>query len=121
MRLVQSAERLPHHCVVYPQHGQVQREGYVDTGVQLTVMDPHVYVSVVAVKDMAALIGLPRVEEFEAVVGERDRLARELEECRAALDSAERLVEAVDVLESRDFRARKKPGRPRKGVIADGD
>lgn len=119
MRLVESAERLPHHCMVYPQLGQCQREGYVDTGSTVTVMDPRVYISVCAVKDMAALIGLPRVEEFEAVVGERDRLARELEECRAALDSAERLVEAVDVLESRDFRARKKPGRPRKEVSED--
>jgi hypothetical protein len=68
---------------------------------------------------MAVLVGLPSREELESVVSERDRLVRELEECRAALDSAERLVEAVDVLESRDFRARKKPGRPRKDVMAD--
>lgn len=82
-------------------------------------MDPHIYLSVVAIREMAALVGLPSREELESVVGERDRLARELEECRAALDAAERLVEAVDVLESRDFRARKKPGRPRKDVMAD--
>ena len=114
MRIVKEAARIPHHCVVYPHLGAKQVEGYVDTGNDLTCIDPHIYLSVVAVREMAKLIGLPDAQEHEAAVARVEQLERDLDEARSALAEADRLIEAIDVIESRDFRARKKPGRPRK-------
>lgn len=73
------------------------------------------YISLTSVRDMARMIGMvdptevdqDRVAELEA---ERDQLAKELEDLRA-------FRQAVDVIESQEFRARKKAGRPKKEAI----
>lgn len=115
MRLVQNAVRLPHRCAVIPFIGQNHPDGFIDTGTEMDGL--RVYVSIVAVRDMAKLI---RYVPSSAVVAEQDKVARleaELEQVRAELRSAERELEAVDVLESKGFTARKKTGRPKKEEV----
>lgn len=114
MRFVERAPVRPHHCAVIPHLGANHKDGYIDSGNEMSCIDPHIYVSVVAVREMARLIGDPSREEFEAATARVAQLEEELAAAKDALDSAERFIEAIDAIESRDFRARKKPGRPRK-------
>lgn len=118
MRFVERADIRPHHCVVFPHLGTDHRDGYVDTGNEISAIDPHAYVSVAAVVEMAKLIGYPTREEHAAAVGEVARLGAELEQSAAALADAERALDAIDALESRGFRERRKPGRPKKQEVA---
>jgi hypothetical protein len=85
------------------------RDGWIDTGLQLRGFDPHVYLSFAAVKTAARIVG------FEDPAPLRDRIAeleRELHDRDLKLREADRLIDAIDVFESQGFRARKKPGRP---------
>jgi hypothetical protein len=99
---------------VFPTLGSAHPKGYIDTGNELTVIDPHAYISVEAVEQCAQFIGYPTKDEHADALARIERLEQELESTKNALAEADRLVEAIDVIESRDFRARKKPGRPRK-------
>lgn len=111
MRLVPSAVVRPHHCAVYPHLGSNQREGYFDTGTQMNAIDPHVYVSVVAVKEMAAQLGYVPPEDHGAKCVEVEELKLALDHLLAESAEAARKLEAIDVIESAGFRARKKAGR----------
>lgn len=112
MRFCEKAPIRPHHCAVIPHLGANHPDGYIDSGNEITAIDPHIYVSVVAVREMARVIGDPSREEHADALARIERLEQELEATKNALAEADRLVEAIDVIESRDFRARKKPGRP---------
>lgn len=114
MRFVEQAFMQPHKCFVFPHLGNNHRKGYIDPGNNLVCIDPHPYLSVEAVEQCAQFIGYPSKAEHEAAVARVAQLERELDDARTALAEADRLIEAIDVIESRDFRARKKPGRPRK-------
>jgi hypothetical protein len=115
MRLVQNAVRLPHRCAVVPFIGQNHAEGFIDTECDLDGL--RVYISVVAFRDIAKLL---RYVPASAVVAAEDRVAAlqaELAQARAELAQAELHLDAVDLLESRGFTARKKPGRPKKEEV----
>ncbi len=116
MRFVERAVTSPGHCAVFPHMGGDHREGYLDTGSELKNggdgrWDQHVYVSVVAVREMAAMVGMvdpaDLVAELAAVRAANVELEVELAE-------ADRRLEAVDIMESAGFTARKKAGRPPK-------
>lgn len=72
--------------------------------------DGRIYLSVSAVEDLAAQIGLVPVETGEARVAE---LEAQVELLLAELEDERRVNSAIDVLESRDFTARRKAGRPK--------
>jgi hypothetical protein len=85
------------------------REGWIDTGIQLTGFDPHVYLSFAAVKTAAHLVGFADPAPLHDRIAE---LERENADLQLQLREADKLVDAIDVFESAGFRARKKPGRP---------
>ena len=68
------------------------------------------YVSVTTARDMGKLVGLVEPEDQTDEVG---RLTAELKQARAELEELREFKAAVDVIESQEFRARKKPGRPK--------
>lgn len=114
MRLVERAVTRPMHCAVFPTLGAAHGKGYIDPGTELPGFDNHVYVSVEAVEQMAEFIGFPSREAHAAALARADDLERKVADLEADLREADKFAEAVDVLESRDFRARRKPGRPKK-------
>lgn len=116
MRLVERASIAPARCAVIPFIGGRHERGYVDSGAEIppSALDSHVYVSVVAVEQMAALIGWTPPDEAAELRADVDRLAAEVARLEQELSEADVYVKAIDTLESAGFRARKKPGRPRK-------
>lgn len=117
MRWVERAVTKPSRCAVIPFIGQGHEDGYIDTGSELDGFDNHVYVSVVAVREMARLINWVAPEEIEV----RDTHITELEarvaELEAEVASLDGVFEAIDVLESRGYTSRKKAGRPKKEEV----
>ena len=112
MRIVHKLPARPHCCAVYPHLGSQQIEGYIETGTTLPEIDPEIYVSVVAARAMAELIGwVPgdRLLTETQKVDEANQRVRELEAENAELH---RRFESIDVLASAGYVARKKPGRP---------
>jgi hypothetical protein len=113
MRWVAHAASSPHRCAAIPFIGNSSaKRGYIDTGQRINGWDPHIYISVEAVEEMARMIGWQpaHVQKGHAakVAELEDRLARS----EATKTDLERAFMAIDVLASRDFVARKKPGRP---------
>lgn len=117
MRLVERAATRPMRCAVLPQIGQNHERGFIDTGSEMPGFDNHVYVSVVAAEQMARMVGWVPGRDLKAVEAERDEALADLAAVREELASAERHLEAVDLLESRGFTARKKPGRPKREAV----
>jgi hypothetical protein len=114
MRLVARAAHRPMRCAALPYIGQNHESGFVDTGSELIGgWDNHVYISVVAVKEMARLINWVPPGELRAVERDVEQLRAELQIAKAELEEAQRVIAAVDVIESEGFRARKKSGRPK--------
>lgn len=114
MRLVEKAAIRPNHCAALPYIGQSHPDGFVDTGTELPGFDNRVYLSVVAVREMARLIGWAAPEELveaRARVAELEARVADLEDEIARTDA---VIDAIDVMESRGFTARRKPGRPRR-------
>lgn len=112
MRWVESAPVRPQRCAALPYIGNSNSQyGFIDTGAELPGFDNHVYVSVVAVREMAKLIGWddpslwkPGLERSQARVAELEQQVAELQEQLAA----------VQVLKSAGYTAARKPGRPPK-------
>jgi len=116
MRWTEKALMRPHQCVMIPHLGDDHPDGYIASGNIMTFLDGEPHVSVVAVREMARLIGLPTAEVHEGVCAEVARLTAELEQERAARAEAEQAVAAVHVLKAAGFKAEKKPGRPPAGA-----
>jgi hypothetical protein len=109
----------PQRCAVIPYIGPSRGCRFIDTEMHLTDgFADRVYVSEPAVKEMARQLGMPDKGEFRQVLEERDRLLSQLEQAREELVEFERVQQAIDVLESKDFRARRKPGRPKQEAAA---
>lgn len=117
MRLVPHAALRPHRCAAIPFVGNASsRKGFFDTGHDLPGWDPHVYISVEAVEQMAHRIGW-----VPAHVNQEDRrklAARdsEIEALRNELADARHKLGAVEVLKQAGFQQQKKPGRPAKAT-----
>jgi hypothetical protein len=118
MRLVERASIRPMRCAVLPQIGANHPRGFVDTGSELFGgLDNHVYVSVVAVEEMARMVGWVPQRERKQVEAERDEALERVAELEAELEDAHRNLDAVDQLVSAGYVSRKKPGRPRKEEV----
>ena len=113
MRRVPEAVVRPGRCAVFPQIGGAHEKGYFDTGSEMPGFDNHVYVSVVAVEEMARILGWTPPDDRMELEARAAGLAAEVERLTEELAEADKFAHAVDVLESRDFRARRKPGRPK--------
>src|SRR3954469_8777959 len=90
MRRVQQASIAPFRCAVIPFMGNQSASGFIDTGMDLIGVDPHVYVSFEGAVEIAKEIGWfgpsvvrgleeelatpqARIEQLEAEVAEADR------------------------------------------------
>lgn len=85
--------------------------GWIDTGIDLTGFDPHVYVSHGAVREMARLFGYLTPEESVALMTERDELAARVGELELELEEKSSEVAAVYTLKNAGFVQGAKPGR----------
>ena len=111
MRWVETAAIRPHRCAAIPFIGGNDKLGYIDTGSELDGFDNHVYLSVRAVHEMANLIGRPTLEQFREVVDSNIAFSERLDEVTRERDELQARFDAIDVIESADFRARRKTGR----------
>jgi hypothetical protein len=114
MRLVPRASIRPMRCAVLPHIGANHPAGFIDTGSELIGgMDNHVYVSRVAVQEMARMIGWVPVRDVKAAQAERDEALAQVAELEQQLAETQRNLDAVDQLVSAGFASRRKPGRPK--------
>jgi hypothetical protein len=104
----------PMHCAAIP-HITAVDEGvrWLDCG-EMPGHDNRVYLSDVAVRQAMSLLGYASPLEVEELERRLIEAQAEAEELAGRLEVAERALQAVDALESADFRARKRPGRPPK-------
>jgi hypothetical protein len=116
MRFIEQLPPGARPCAVIPGR-QKDPNGFIDTGNELVGFDPHIYCSYEGVKQMALRMGFVEGDIHKQIVDDLEmRIAltgRELEETRDELARTDGLIDAIDTLESANFRARKKPGRPK--------
>jgi hypothetical protein len=118
VRIVALPFARPMRCAAIPYIGQSAKgEIWFDTGSELMGPDDHVYLSGTAVKECARMIGWVPPSDVRTLQAEVRHLNDELAALVAHRDDLERKLAAIDVIESADFRARKKPGRPPKEAI----
>lgn len=115
MRWVQHAAIRPHRCGVIPFVGNATaKQGFIDTGVDLPGWDPHVYVSVEAVQEMARMIGW---QPAHIQAGQKECTADlqvKLEQANTDLQIVREQLAAVKILKNGGFAQANPPGRPRK-------
>jgi hypothetical protein len=117
MRLVDKPRLRPMCCAAVPFIGQTADCRWIDTGNDLGFDNDRVYLSEPAVQDAAKLLGYPTVEEHAEAVAELSRALARVEDLETELKEANQYLDSIDVLASRDFVARKKPGRPKKEPV----
>lgn len=118
MDIVERPELPPGQCIACLQNDDPL--GFFDTLLTPSLAgDDRIYVSVSWVLERATQLGWRSGDEFVELERELEleRDARALAEDDLA--RADAVVDAIDLIESRDFRARKKPGRPRKAAHDD--
>lgn len=113
LRIIERPLLPPGRCVVSLSDEDPQ--GFIDTGLTLPEIDPRVIVSVSWVKTTAKKLGLVEPDGD----ADNDALFRENQRLREENAGLNRELEAIDVIESRGFTARKKAGRPRKKAEED--
>jgi len=112
VRFVERAEIRPSRCAVLPQIPGNHPRGFLDTGSEmLGGLDNHVYVSVVAAEEMARKLGWQSPEDAQELRDELEAVARERDRLQDEVDDLNRDFEAIDVLQSKGFTTRRKPGR----------
>lgn len=118
MRWVQQATMAPHRCAAVPFIGNSNtRRGFIDTGMDLHGWDPHVYISVDAVEQMARMVGWEPVHVSRQQAQKAHELQERITELEAQLAEAERFREAAEyTLQSFGAKVHKKPGRKPAGV-----
>lgn len=96
---MQIAERpfhaYPHACVV------TQRDDgpVVDFGIEITGVDPHLYLRLSVIEEAAKLIGMVPKAEVERLSEELVRLSEGLEEAKRRIAAYEQVEEGLAVLE----------------------
>jgi hypothetical protein len=116
VQIVEKCRWAPQTCVI-TSRGDEAIGPFVDTGVNFQTLEGRIYVSKAGFDKLAPLFGAPTHSEAEAL---RAEVAR-LEDLVAQLDNENlelsRFADSIDFIESRDFRARKKTGRPKKEPV----
>jgi len=85
--------------------------GFVTTGCVLGGWDPEVIVSVTGVRELMRACEFPSPEAHQELKEERDVLSARVEQLEAECEEYARAFDAIDALESKGLRARRKPGR----------
>lgn len=121
--LIERPVKAPNRCAAIPflSSSNPDPEGFFDTGMEMPGFDNHIYVSVTYVRQAAEYLGYVRAEEahdLRASVLERDARIAQLE---AEAADRDREFDAIDILASRGFTARKKPGRKPSEKVAAND
>lgn len=115
MRWVPHAAQRPHKCAVIPFKGNHNAgKGFIDTGQILSGWDPHVYVSVDAVEQMARMVGWVPGHVAQSQGKQAEELRDEIAQLRAELDQALEQLDAVQVLKNAGFQQARPVGRPKK-------
>lgn len=119
MRFIEQLPPGARPCALIPGR-QKDPKGFVDTGNELVGFDPHIYLSYEGVKQAALIFGFVEGEVYASLHEDLTERIHELEtrlqETEEQLAQADGYLDAIDVLESADFRARKKAGRPKQKV-----
>lgn len=119
MRRVQQANQRPFHCAVIPFKGNSNASGFIDTGQFLG--DDKVYVSFEAAVLLAKEIGWVGPSSKKADESRIAELEREVNDLRAQLQDADKLVSAAEYsLTAFGGKLQKKPGRPKKEPVSQG-
>lgn len=92
-------------------------EGFIDTTNELRAIDPHIYISISAVKEMAELIGLVSRDEVSKATERIAELTSEVERLQHELKQAEEEAEAVHILR-RSYKVEAKRGPKKKEAAA---
>lgn len=105
-------------CAAIPYIGQAYGERvWFDTGSEMQGPDDHVYLSGTAVTECAKMIGWVPPGEIRQARAELAGVQAQLEQERRNVLELQRRLDAIDVIESEGFRARKKAGRPPREVV----
>lgn len=112
MRRVEQCVIRPNHCAAIPHLGSAHAKGYFDTGTDLQGFDNRIYLSVEFCEQRAVDLGWTSPEDARALNERVAELERENTRLAGEVDELNRDFEAIDVLASKGFQARKKPGRP---------
>lgn len=111
----------PHRCAVLRYRNGTDPEGrFIDTGVDFEVGAGYerLYLSELAVREMSELFGHPTADEHTLTQAENEALRARVADLEADIKEYDRRFTAIDVLESSDFRARRKAGRPPRAKAA---
>jgi len=110
MRRVARPEHGPHVCS-FTLKGE-DPEGFFTTNTVIRWgRDPVAYIAVSAVRQAARELGMVSSDEHGLVVGELERANRRVAQLEDEVAEMNRDFEAIDLLQSKGFTARKKPGR----------
>ena len=108
--LVDEAIFAPHMCSLTG-----SSEGPLfDTGTNMPTMEGRVYVGKRGMETLAQAFGYPTLSEWQRTKDELEGLSSEVELLKNENQELSRSVDAIDLLESHGFSARKKTGRPKK-------
>jgi hypothetical protein len=111
VRIVPQAVIRPHHCAMFHTLGAAHAKGYFDVGSELPGFDNHGYVSVEFVEQAASHLKWSSPEDVSELRDHIETLERECARLQDEVDDLNRDFEAIDVLASKGYTARKKPGR----------
>lgn len=119
MRLVDRPAGRPFCCAALPQMGQTSNTRWIDTGTELIAVDPRIYLSEAAVREMVRVLGWASPEEYTALEYRANELSARASELEAKLTEADRFAESVKwTLGKFGEEVRNKPGRPKKEIAA---
>jgi hypothetical protein len=92
--------------------------GFIDTGYDLHGWDPHVYVSVLAVQEMARMIGWVPPGTVSGNAAEAARLEARIAELETDIAEKDAQLAAVHTLKQAGYAPSKRVGRPPKEKVA---
>ncbi len=112
MSYVPVAEALwpPHKCIV-----SGVSEDLIDMGVESPYVDPHIYLFKGMLRDVTRdLCDMVDGQKYRDLERLCEELTQENAQLQSDLERSDAVLDAVDVLESREFRARRRPGPTKK-------
>jgi hypothetical protein len=104
VRWVQTAVTAPHRCAAVPFIGHTSTKGFIDTGSEMSGFDQHVYISVDAVEQMAAIIDWSPPAAVAALQELCALQLRRIEQLEEQLVEANQVADAFDVVKRRKAR-----------------
>jgi len=121
VRIVRKAEIRPMKCVFYPQIGHDHPKGYVDTGMDMLGVDPHAYISIQAIEDIASHLGWLTPAENKRMCEELATAHEKIIQLEDENNKLDEEAQAIDVLRGRGYQPRGRPGRKPKKQEHDPD